>query len=326
MARTGKSFQHPTLGRLFGLTRRPNQNLIYFHNIPYGEIPQHFARATLIQDLPQTFNEVAHDGTDVPPASIQPHDSGKTDCKGNQFPEDLMNDYKEQQSGDCLRLNIIKPESATPTSRLPVLVHIHGGAFFIGSSTRPYHEPATLCEAALRNRTPHIFVSINYRLGVLGFFHSPETADLMPANNSLHDQRIAFEWIRRFIGGFGGDFDNITTIGQSAGGMSLTIHNLSGQESVWKRSIQFSGSLVTMPVKTPEAHQENFLAQAKKLGLKSDIGFFAALLAQARGCPGKSYLLLFDLGNPFEGFFIRTRIRDAYLGYRRFARSVRGPS
>lgn len=350
------------------------------------------------------------------------------DCKGNQFPEDLMKKYKEEQSEDCLRLNIIKPESATPTSRLPVLAFIHGGAFFIGSSTRPYYDPFTLCQAAIESKTPHIFVSINYRLGALGFFHSPEAADLMPANNGLHDQRLAFEWIRQFIGGFGGDVDNITAMGQSAGGMSLTIHNLSGQENVWKRSIQFSGSLVTMPVKTPEEHGDNSLAQAKKLGLRtkvrndeqlaqeminlpvekirdlgyvgqacsdsellpyesasmatmldrppqssnlrsqivssttydggisynlmisnpdlkdhaqkfisivnganlsrpqelldlydihsydpnaaalrkicqfeSDIGFFAGSLAQARGFPGKSYLLLFNLGNPFEG-------------------------
>jgi carboxylesterase type B len=424
---TSRIFTHPTLGKLHGLIRG---NLIHFYNIPYGKIPQRFARATLVDRLPQTFDDAAYDSTDIPPASIQPLNSGKMDCKGNQFPEDLLNNYTEPQSEDCLRLNITLPDSTTPTSSLPVLVFIHGGAFFIGSSTRPYYDPTTLCEAALQNKTPHIFVSINYRLGALGFFHSPEAEDLMPANNGLHDQRIAFEWIRRFIGGFGGDVDNITAMGQSAGGMSLTIHNLSGEENVWKRSIQFSGSLVTMPVKTPQEHQENFLAQAKKLGLKSqprdseqfakakaminlpverirdlgyvgqacsssdllpygsasmatmigrppqcrslhsqivssttydggisfnlmiqnpdlkdhaqkfisivqdadlshpqalldlydirpsnsdesalrkicqfesDIGFFAGSLAQARGFPGKSYLLLFDLGNPFEG-------------------------
>lgn len=135
----------------------------------------------------QTSNEDAHDSINIPPASIQPLDSGKMDCKGNQFPEDIMEGYKEEQSEDCLRLNITMPDSATPTSSLPVLVFVHGGAFFIGSSTRPYYDPTTLCEAALRNQTPHIFVSINYRLGALGFFHSPETADLMPANNGLHD-------------------------------------------------------------------------------------------------------------------------------------------
>ena len=234
MARTGRIFTHPELGKLHGLTRG---NLFHFYNIPYGEVPQRFARATLVQELPQTFYNAAHDSTDTPPASIQPLDSGKMDCKGNQFPEDLVECYKEDQSEDCLKLKITKPESATPTSRLPVLVFVHGGAFFIGSGTRPYYEPTTLCEASLRSNTPHIFVSINYRLGALGFFHSPEADNLMPANNGLHIQRLAFQWIRRYIGGFGGDIDNITAMGQSAGGMSLTIHNLSSQENVWKRSI-----------------------------------------------------------------------------------------
>lgn len=425
MAKSAYTFVHPTLGQLAGLTK---DNLKHFHNLPYGKISQRFARATLAQEVS------SRDGTSWPPASIQPLDSGKMDCKGNQFPQDIMDNYAENQSEDCLNLNVIIPATATPASSLPVLVFVHGGAFFIGSSTRPYYDPTTMCEEAVRKGTPHIFVSMNYRLGALGFLHSPEAEHLMPANNGLHDQRIGFEWIHRFIGGFGGDVNNITAMGQSAGGMSMTIHNLSGKENLWSRSIQFSGSLVTMPVKTPQEHQETFLTQAKKLGLsvsnksssaiakdllalpvshirnlnhvglpsssssllpypsasmatmrhrapkspnlqsqlissttydggisynlmfsnnpsnepqnhahkfinivnntpalspsgkqtllnlyaitasdsdatalrkicqfESDIGFFAASLAQAKGFAGKSYLLLFDLGNPFEG-------------------------
>jgi carboxylesterase type B len=259
MAKTAAhTFLHPALGKFTGLAK---DNLIHYNNIPYGKIPQRFARATLVQEFP------SHDGTALPPASIQPLDSGKMDCKGNQFPEDIMNDYIEEQSEDCLNLNVIVPNTATATSSLPVLVFVHGGAFFIGSSTRPYYDPSTMIQEAIQNGTPHIFVSLNYRLGGLGFFHSPSAPDLMPANNGLHDQRIAFKWIHHFIAGFGGDAENITAMGQSAGGMSLTIHNLSGHANVWNRSIQFSGSLVTMPVQTPQQHQENFLFQASKLGI-----------------------------------------------------------
>lgn len=258
MATPTQPFLHPTLGKLASLTK---DNLTYFYNMPYGKIPQRFARATLVQKVSE------NDGATLPPASIQPLDSGKMDCNGNQFPADLLDGYKEEQSEDCLNLNVIVPETATPASSLPVLVFVHGGAFFIGASTRPYYDPSTMCQEAIRKGTPHVFVSMNYRLGGLGFFHSPEAECLMPPNNGLHDQRIGFEWIRRFIGGFGGDANNITAMGQSAGGMSMTIHNLSGKENVWKRSIQFSGSLVTMPVKTPQEHQDNFLAQAEKLGL-----------------------------------------------------------
>jgi carboxylesterase type B len=258
MPGTTQTLIHPTLGKLAGLAK---DNLIHFYNLPYGKISQRFARASLVQRIAD------HDGTSIPPASVQPFDSGKMDCKGNQLPADVMDGYAEEQSEDCLNLNVIVPDTATATSLLPVLVFVHGGAFFIGASTRPYYDPSTMCKEAIRRGTPHIFVSMNYRLGGLGFFHSPEAEHLMPANNGLHDQRIGYEWIHRFIGGFGGDTENITAMGQSAGGMSTTIHNLSGKENVWKRSIQFSGSLVTMPVKAPKDHQDNFLVQAEKLGL-----------------------------------------------------------
>lgn len=267
MAKPDLTFQHPALGSING---RSNGNFKQFLNISYGKIPQRFNRAIFVDKLPQTDGQQPYDATNIPPASVQPWNSGKMDCEGNQFPFDLVDGYEEDQSENCLRLNITMPKSTRPNDSLPVLVFVHGGAFFIGSSSRPYYDPVTLCEEAMKTGCPHIFVSINYRLGGLGFFHSPQASDLMPPNNGLHDQRIAFDWIERFIGGFGGDADNITAMGQSAGGMSVTIHNLSGKRNVWKRSIQFSGSLVTMPVKSPKEHQENFLNQAKKLGLDTE--------------------------------------------------------
>jgi carboxylesterase type B len=271
------TFTHPTLGKLNGIAKG---SLLQLRNIPYGSIPQRFGRAGLVEKLPKSCNGQPYDATRLSPASIQPMDSGKMDCKGNQLPADLMDGYEETQSEDCLRLNITMPASNPSTSPLPVLVFVHGGAFFIGSSTRPYYDPTSMCEDAMQQGFPHIFVSLNYRLGGLGFFHSPEAPDLMPENNGLHDQLIAFGWIQRFISGFGGDANNITAMGQSAGGMSVTIHNLSGQPNVWKRSIQFSGSLVTMPVKTPQEHQENFLTQAERFDLDDIANKTSAQIAQ----------------------------------------------
>ncbi|KAK3074271.1 hypothetical protein LTR53_003432 [Teratosphaeriaceae sp. CCFEE 6253] len=413
---------HPLLGALKGTLI--SSHLVQFQDIPYGRIPQRFARSSLVSELP---GGRPYDATGLPPASVQPKDAAKTDCIGNQLPIDLVEGYDEDQSEDCLKLNITMPTTTSPASALPVLVFIHGGAFFLGSSTRPYYDPTQFCEQALDAGHPHVFVSINYRLGALGFLHSPEAEGLMPANNGIHDQLVAFDFLRTFVGGFGGDPERITAIGQSAGGMSLSIHNLSGRDNVWKRSIQFSGSLVTMPGQSPAEHQDNFMSQAAKLGIRtdarsseaiakdvlelpvdpirdlgyvglpcsqsellpydtasmaltrrrvpqastlesqlvgcatydggisynlmlqdskrtnhaatfikianevlkhpqelldlydiqadnedkaalmkicqfeSDVGFFAAALAQAQGFPSKTYLLLFDLGNPFEG-------------------------
>ena len=152
---------------------------------------------------------------------------------------------------------------------LPVVVFIHGGAFFLGSGSRPYYSPLTFCAHALQRRTPVVFVALNYRLGALGFFHCPEAAELVPPNNGLHDQLVALEWVREHVGGFGGDAENVTVLGQSAGGESISLHSLNETLAApaYRRAVMFSGTPVTMPCMTPEQHGDNFREQARKLGL-----------------------------------------------------------
>lgn len=111
-------------------------------------------------------------------------------------------------------------------------------------------------------------------MGALGFFHYPSASDLVPANNGLHDQLHAFEWIHANIGGFGGDAENITAIGQSAGAESLSLINTGGCRSLdslpYRRSILFSGTPVTMPAKTPKEYEATFLSSAEKVGIAVD--------------------------------------------------------
>ena len=268
MSGATKIFQHPYLGAIKG--KLASNSLLQLQSLPYGSIAHRFSRSTLLDKLNSSAIDSIYDATHLPPASIQPEDSAKMDCESNQFPVDSVAHYHELQSEDCLRLSITLPISVSPLSRLPVIVFLHGGAFFIGSGSRPYYSPVIFCKQAIANGHPLVFVSVNYRLGALGFFHSPTADKVMPANNGLHDQRVAFNWIQKNIAGFGGDPANITAIGQSAGAESLSLHNLSGIENVWKRSVQFSGSLVTMPAKTPDENQEIFIAQAKKLEIDAD--------------------------------------------------------
>ena len=268
MSGSTKIFRHPVLGALKG--NLATSSILQLQSLPYGSISQRFARATLLDAMPSASIDGVYDATNLPPASIQPEDSAKTDCKANQFPVDLVQEYRESQTEDCLQLSITLPANTTPSSGFPVLVFLHGGAFFIGSGSRPYYSPLRFCQQALLSHQPLLFLSVNYRLGAAGFFHTPQSQSLVPANNGLHDQGVAFEWIKKFIGGFGGNPENITAIGQSAGAASISLHNLSGIENVWKRSVQLSGSLVTMPSNTPEQHRENFLAQAKKLHIRTD--------------------------------------------------------
>jgi len=121
---------------------------------------------------------------------------------------------------DCLFLNIWRPSGDnTPNadSKLPVMVYIHGGAFAFGSSTEPHYDGGVL--AATRNV---IVVSMNYRLGYLGFLALPElTSEAGHSGNyAFFDQQLALQWVHDNIGAFGGDAERVMLFGESAGGMS----------------------------------------------------------------------------------------------------------
>lgn len=118
---------------------------------------------------------------------------------------------------DCLYLNIWTP-TLFPKKPLPVMVWMHGGGFTVGHSyeTTPGHR--------LAKQGDVIVVSVNYRLGALGFMAHPELTrehGATSGNYGMMDQIQALQWVRRNIGNFGGDRDNVTIFGESAGGMSV---------------------------------------------------------------------------------------------------------
>ena len=281
---------HPLLGAIQGI--RVHDRLVQFRSLPYGEIPQRFGRSSLLKHLP---GDKPYDATKVGPQSIQPQNAAHMDAQSNQLPPDVE---EQEQAEDCLRLTITRPKDV-PLTKLPVVVFLHGGAFFLGSGERRYYSPLTFCTHALEMQKPVLFVSMNYRLGALGFLHSSEASDLMPPNNGLHDQITGFEWLHRHIAGFGGDKDNITALGQSAGGESLSLHNLSGRtEALYRRSIMFSGTPLTMPDKSPTEHQENFLHQAAALQIRTKDRPSADIAADMLTAPISSIRDLAYVGQP----------------------------
>jgi len=124
----------------------------------------------------------------------------------------------EPQSEDCLYLNVWAPAGA---KKLPVMVWIHGGGFFGGSGSQAGTDGTRLTRQGV------IVVTLNYRLGVLGFFAHPELSAESPAkasgNQGILDQIAALRWIKRNIAAFGGDPDRVTIMGESAGANSVAV-------------------------------------------------------------------------------------------------------
>ena len=123
------------------------------------------------------------------------------------------------QSEDCLNLNVIAPDAPGATL-CPVMVFIHGGAYSVGSSREVPHQGEGLVR-----RGGIVYVSLNYRLGALGYldftrYSTPERP--IESNLGLRDQVQALEWVRRNIHVFGGDPDAVTLFGESAGGNAVT--------------------------------------------------------------------------------------------------------
>ena len=131
----------------------------------------------------------------------------------------LLGQYVPDYSEDCLNLNVWTPQTSPPAGGWPVMVFIHGGSFTGGSGSEPIYDGAALARRGV------VVVTINYRLGALGFLGLPGLAAEDPngstGNYGLLDQLAALEWVRRQIAGFGGDPQSVTVFGESAGAMSV---------------------------------------------------------------------------------------------------------
>ncbi len=132
-----------------------------------------------------------------------------------------------ERSEDCLVLNLWRPTAVEPEEKLPVLVWIHGGGFLNGSSAAAIYDGSAFAEQGL------VVVSFNYRLGRMGFFAHPAltAAGEGPLGNyGLMDQLAALQWVQRNIAAFGGDPEQVTIMGESAGGISV-MHHLTSPQS-----------------------------------------------------------------------------------------------
>ncbi|HBK47183.1 MAG TPA: carboxylesterase [Xanthomonadaceae bacterium] len=188
-------------GRVQGLAEGPLQ---VFKGIPFAAPPVGALRWKAPAPV-QAWSGVK-DATQFGPACIQPSNRVQS-----IYAQDIG-----ATSEDCLSLNVWAPADAR---NAPVLVWIHGGALRTGSSKEPFYDGARLARRGV------VVVSINYRLGVLGYLAHPElsaeSAQGVSGNYGVLDQIAALQWVKDNIGGFGGDPSNVTVAGESAGALSV---------------------------------------------------------------------------------------------------------
>jgi para-nitrobenzyl esterase len=160
----------------------------------------------------------------------------------------------ESSSEDCLYLNVMTPQWPLKKA-LPVMFWIHGGANTGGTASSTLYKDGTLVEHGI------VLVTANYRLGVFGFFAHPEltreSEHHSSGNYALLDQIAALEWIRQNIRKFGGDPDNVTVFGQSAGALDAGLLMASPRaRSMFQKAIEESGTvLLAQPYPLTTAEQ-----------------------------------------------------------------------
>ena len=218
----------PTVATRYGqIAGRQEEDIAVFRGIPYAAPPLADLRWRAPRE-PEAWDGV-REAHEFGPGSMQTFMPGI----------ELLGAWEQPVDENCLTLNVWTP--GVDDAKRPVMVWIHGGGFAAGSGTTPIYDGQHLSR-----RGDVVVVTINYRLGALGYFYNPALTDGDDAhsgNYGMRDQVAALRWVRDNIAGFGGDPNNVTIFGESAGGMSVgVLLGAAEAEGLFHRAIPQSGA------------------------------------------------------------------------------------
>ncbi|KAJ7266555.1 carotenoid ester lipase precursor [Mycena rebaudengoi] len=229
------SASSPTVALPYATFQGSNDgNLTKFLGIPFSRPVSRFELPTLPQRLHGVQNATAF-GAACPQQAL-------TTLPGVPFVPANYNAISE----DCLTLNIFKPSSANPNSKLPVFVWIYGGGFEVGNSMD--NDVVPVVRRSIATGEPVIVVTPNYRISAFGFLGGKEAGSAGITNLGLRDQIFALQWVQRHIGAFGGDPARVVIGGISAGAISvgmLLLSNHQHSNTLFHGAFMVSGSPIT---------------------------------------------------------------------------------
>jgi para-nitrobenzyl esterase len=272
--------------RRVAVTGLSNGDSIAFLGVPYARPPIGERRFKPPEPLGESSGDV--DATNFPNICIQ-----------NDSPA-MLGTNRSTRSEDCLYLNIFTP--STDGNEHPVLVWIHGGS---SSGSANGTDGSMLAEQG-----DVVVVAINFRVGLLGFLDLSAFGDEFAgsANNGIRDQIEALKWVRDNIGDYGGDKDNVTIFGESAGGQAvMAIMSAPSADGLYHKAIEHSGG----DVNQPPIDARTMLVE--QLGVDE-----SALLETLKTLPVDTVLEVqaaFDWGDPgsIDGTVVTRSVKDAIL-------------
>ncbi|KAH7336031.1 carboxylesterase-like protein [Rhexocercosporidium sp. MPI-PUGE-AT-0058] len=259
-------FSHPSLGHIQGNAK---EGVVQFLGVKYASIKDRFAASEVFDHSESNFIDATKPGPYVISPPVWDMEFGFIQ-KSLPMPEMRMSEL------EGLNLNISVPliqgKIPSPEQMLPVFMFVHGGGYALGSNAWPQYDQARIVRLSTKMGKPVIGVGINYRVGLPGFLTSQEMRkEGYVANNGLRDQANALRWIKKFIGGFGGDSGNVTFIGESAGSVSgsLLLHST---EPLFKRYVSMSGTSLMMKPLPPPVSEFAYSSVIEMFGLKDASG------------------------------------------------------
>lgn len=210
-------------------------------------------------------------------------------------------------SEDCLYLNVWTPAQTT-SDKLPVLVYIHGGGFNSGSGSVPLYDGENMAQKGI------VFVTINYRVNVFGFFSHPELTAQSPngasGNQGLLDQVAALQWVNKNIEAFGGNPGNVTIAGQSAGAFSVGYLIASPlTKGLFQQAIAESGGAISSNIEDARSSLE----KAEQAGLEYQKKLNANSLAELQAIDAVEIMKNPAAGRPIvDGYFLPKSVQEIY--------------